>query len=68
MTLVQQKLIDAYTTLVLAGKYITKEEDRTSETQNLVPATVVTLADGTQSTIREQVEIKVAERTIEVLG
>lgn len=68
MTLVQQKLIDSYTTLVLAGRYITNEEDRTNEAQKLVPNTPITLEDNTQSTIREQVNIKVAEKTVEVLS
>jgi hypothetical protein len=59
MTIVQSKLINAYTVLVLAGR-------RTIEQ---VPLTVVLLEDGiTESTIRAEVEIKVAERTIEVLG
>lgn len=58
MTLVQQKLIDSYTVLVLAGR----------KTIEQVPETIVTLDDGTESTIRKEVEIKVAERTIEVLG
>lgn len=58
MTIVQQKLIDSYTTLVLAGRKTIEE----------VPITPVTLADGVESTIRAEVEIKVAERTIEVLG
>lgn len=68
MTIVQQKLIDSYTVLVLAEKYITDEADRTNETQKLVPDTPITLADGSPSTIRQEVEIKVAEKTIEVLA
>lgn len=68
MTIVQEKLISAYTTLVLAGKYITDEADRTNETQKLVPNTPVTLDDGAESTIRNEVAIRVAEKTIEVLG
>ena len=58
MTIVQRKLIDAYTVLILAERKTIEE----------VPETFVTLPDGVESTIREQVEIKVAERTIEVLG
>lgn len=58
MTIVQQKLVDAYTVLVLAERMTIEE----------VPATPVTLAGGKESTIREQVEIKMAERIIEVLG
>lgn len=58
MTIVQQKLINAYTTLVLANRMTIEQ----------VPETPVTLAGGVESTIRAEVEIKVAERTIEVLG
>lgn len=47
MTIIEQKLIDAYTVLVLAEK----------KTINDVP-----------ERLRQAVEIKVAERTIEVLG
>lgn len=56
MTLIEQKLIDAYTVLVMANRYILKEEDRINENQKLVP-----------SKYTSEVEIKVAERTIEVL-
>lgn len=59
MTIVQEKLINAYTVLVLAKRKTIEE----------VPATVVLLEDGvTESTIRAEVEIKVAEKTIEILG
>ena len=57
MTIVQEKLINAYTVLVLAGR----------KTIDQAPETAVLLDDGTQSTIRAEVEIKVAEKTIEVL-
>ena len=57
MTIVQEKLINAYTTLVLAGR----------KTVAQVPETAVLLDDGTESTIRAEVDIKVAEKTIEVL-
>lgn len=56
MTLIEQKLIDAYAILVMANKYILRETDRTNEAQKLVPEKFV--AD---------VEIKVAERTITIL-
>lgn len=56
MTLIEQKLIDAYAVLVMANRYILKEDDRINENQKLVP-----------SKYRQEVEIKVAERTIEVL-
>ncbi|MHB8075115.1 hypothetical protein [Desulfosporosinus fructosivorans] len=59
MTIVQEKLIAAYTVLVLAGR----------KTNEQVPETVVLLDDGvTESTIRAEVDIRVAEKTIEVLG
>lgn len=57
MTIVQEKLINAYTTLALAGRKTIEE----------VPETAV-LINGVESTMRAEVEIKVAERTIEVLG
>jgi len=58
MSKIHEMLINAYTTLVLAEKKTIEE----------VPETVVTLEYGTESTIRAQVEIKVAEKTIEVLS
>ena len=58
MTKIQERLINAYTVLVLAERKDILE----------VPETPLTLPDGTESTMRAQVEIKVAERTIEVLG
>lgn len=57
MTIIEQKLVDAYTVLVLAEKYILREEERQNEHQQLVPEKYV-----------NEVEIKVAERTVEVLG
>lgn len=56
MNLIEQKLVDAYAVLVMAKKYIIKEEDRVNENQKLVPSKYV-----------KDVEIKIAERTIEVL-
>jgi hypothetical protein len=57
MTIVQEKLINAYTTLVLAGR----------KTIEQVPETLI-LVDGVENTMRSEVEIRVAEKTIEVLG
>ena len=54
MTIVQEKLINAYTTLVLAGRKTIEE----------VPETPVTLTGGVESTIRAEVEIRVAEKTV----
>lgn len=56
MTLIEQKLVESYAILVMANRYILKEEDRINENQKLVP-----------SKYTSEVEIKVAERTIEVL-
>lgn len=56
MNIIDLKLINAYTILVLADKYILREEDRINTTQLLVPNKYV-----------DEVEIKVAERTVEVL-
>lgn len=56
MTLIERKLIDAYAILVLAEKYILRENDRLNDSQKLIPEKFVA-----------EVEIKVAERTIEVL-
>jgi hypothetical protein len=58
MTIVQKKIIDSYTTLVLAGGKTIEE----------VPDTTITLDDESESTIRAEVEIRVAERIIEVFG
>lgn len=63
MTLIQERLINAYTVLVLEGKF--KGQPFSIDD---VPETVVTLEDGTGSTMKAQVELKVAERTVEVLG
>lgn len=56
MNIIDLKLIDAYTVLVLAEKYIVNEMDRVSESQKLVP-----------NKYSDEVEIKVAEKTIEIL-
>jgi uncharacterized protein YlzI (FlbEa/FlbD family) len=58
MTIIQEKLINAYTVLVLAEKRTIEE----------VPSTAITLEDGNESTIRKEVEITVAEKTVKVLG
>ena len=56
MTLIEQKLVEAYAVLVMANRYILKEEDRTNESQKLVPDKFV-----------DEVEIRVAEKTVEIL-
>lgn len=58
MTKIQERLINAYTVLVMANRLELIE----------VPETPVTLADGSESTIRIEVEIKRAEREIEILS
>lgn len=57
MTLIEQKLVEAYAVLVMANKYILREGDRINPVQKLVP-----------SKYTVDIEIKVAERTIEVLS
>ncbi len=58
MSIVHKTLINAYAVLVLAGDMELKD----------VLETEVTLDNGSKSTIRAQVEIEVAKRTIEILG
>lgn len=58
MSIIDTKLINAYSVLVLAER-ITIEE---------VPERVIILDDGTESTLREEVRIKVAQKTIEILS
>lgn len=58
MTIIQKRLIDAYTVLVMA-KRMTLEE---------VPAIPVKLEDGSDSTIRNEVEVEKAKREIEILA
>ena len=57
MTIIDKKLIDAYTVVVMAER-ITLEE---------VPDREIILDDGTVSTMRKEVEIRIAEKTIDVL-
>ena len=58
MTRIQERLINAYTTLVMAKRLELTD----------VPETQVTITDGIESTIRNEVEIKIAEREIEILS
>lgn len=58
MTIVQKRLMNAYATLVMASR-MTLEE---------VPDTEVTIEDGTKSTLRKEVEVEIARRTVEILG
>ena len=57
MNIIEKKLIDAYVVLVLADRYILREDDRVSANKLIVPEKFV-----------NEVEIRVAERTIEVLS
>ena len=57
MNVIDNKLINAYTTLVLAERYILSEGDRANPMQELVPIKYL-----------EEVSIRVSEKTIEVLG
>lgn len=56
MNIIDEKLIGAYTIMVLAERYILEESDRKYDSQKLVP-----------SKYKDEVGIKVSERTIEVL-
>lgn len=58
MTVVQKRLVQAHATLVMAER----------ETIEQVPVTEVTLEDGSKSTLRAEVEVEIAKRTIEVLS
>lgn len=58
MTIIQKRLINAYTVLVMANRLELTD----------VPETPVVLKDGSYSTLRAEVEIKRAEREIEVLS
>lgn len=57
MTILEKRLVNNYTTLVM-GRVMNIED---------VPEREVTLDDGTKSTIRAQVEIEKAKREIEIL-
>jgi len=57
MTILERRLVNNYTILVM-GKVMTLDE---------VPERVVTLEDGSKSTIRAQVEIEIAKREIAIL-
>ena len=58
MTIIQKRLINAYTVLVMANRLELTD----------VPEIAVVLEDGSSSTLRTEVEIKKAEREIEVLS
>lgn len=57
MSIIDIKLIDAYTVMVLSNNYILDENDRINPKQLLVPAKY-----------KNEVEVKVAEKIIEKLG
>ena len=57
MTIIQRKLINAYAVLVMAKRMDLGD----------IPYREVTLDNGIKSTIRAEVEIEVAERTITLL-
>lgn len=57
MTIIQKRLVNAYTVLVMARRMDITE----------VPETPVILEDGTESTIRQEVEVEKAKREIEIL-
>lgn len=68
MTLMQKRLVNNYTILVMGKRYITDEEYRINETQLMVPDTAWELADGTNTTLRFEVRMEVAMREIAVIG
>ena len=57
MTIIQKRLVNAYTVLVMARRIDILE----------VPETSVILEDGAESTIRQEVEVEKAKREIEIL-
>lgn len=68
MTLIQKRLVNNYTILVMGKRFITDEADRINESQLLVPDTEWNLADGTTTTLRFEVRMEVATREIVVIG
>lgn len=58
MTIIEKRLIDNYTILVMAERMQLEE----------VPDTEVILKDKSVSTIRKEVEIKKAKKEIEILS
>lgn len=58
MTIIQKRLVNAYTVLVMARRMNIMD----------VPETPVILEDGTESTVRAEVEVEQAIREIVILG
>ncbi|WP_156456511.1 CD1375 family protein [Abyssisolibacter fermentans] len=58
MTVIQTKLMNAYATLVMANR-MTLEE---------VPETEVTLKDNSTSTLRQETNVEIARRKVEILS
>jgi len=58
MTIIQKRLVQAHATLVMAER----------ETIEQVPETEVALEDGTKSTLRAEVDVEIAKRTVEALS
>jgi hypothetical protein len=58
MTAIQKRLVSAWATLVMAGRKTIED----------VPETAWTLSDGTQTTLRAEVEIEIANREIAALS
>lgn len=55
---IHEKMINSYVVLVLGGRKTIEE----------VPTTPCELENGTMSTLRDEVKIRIAEKTIECLG
>lgn len=58
MTALQRRLVNAYATLVMAGRKKLEE----------VPETVWNLNDGTTTILRSEVEIEIANREVAALS
>lgn len=68
MTIIQKRLVNNWTILVMGKRAITNEENRANPSQLVVPDTEWNLVDGTTTTLRIEVEMEVALREIAILG
>lgn len=58
MTLLEKRLVSNYATVIM-GKVMTIDD---------VPYRKIVMNDGTESTLKEQVEIEIAKRELEKMG
>lgn len=68
MTIIQKRLVNNWTVLVMGKRAILKEEDRVNPSQLLVPSTEWQLSDGTTTTLNFEVEMEVALRETPILS